>query len=39
VPRSFVHALIPASRLAAIVVAWSVGIEVPPGPRAGIAPK
>jgi hypothetical protein len=39
VPRSFFHALIPASHSAAIVVAWSVGIEVPPGRMAGIAPK
>lgn len=38
-PRSFLHASIPASHLAAVVVAWSVGIEVPPGPLAGIAPK
>ena len=38
-PRSFLHAMIPASHLAAIVVAWGVGIEVPPGLSAGIAPK
>jgi hypothetical protein len=39
VPRSFSHALISASHLAAIVVAWGIGIEVPPGRSAGIAPK
>jgi len=39
VSRSFLHALIPASLLAAVVVAWGVGIEVPPGRSAGIAPK
>jgi hypothetical protein len=30
---------IPASFTAAIVVAWGVGIEVPPGLTAGVAPK
>jgi hypothetical protein len=29
----------PASTLAALVVAWSVGIEVPPGLPAGVAPE
>jgi hypothetical protein len=37
--RSPFHAPIPASLLAAIVVAWGVGIEVPPGRSAGIAPN
>jgi hypothetical protein len=37
--RSHLHVPISASLAAAIVVAWGVGIEVPPGLTAGVAPK